>query len=68
MIIDEQKVIEQLKQWGFVFRKDLSRDKKIAFSKRINHDKSSEYSLRIYVEILEKYDPFMQKNKEVENQ
>ena len=67
MIVDEQKIIEQLKQWGFIFRKDLSRDKKIAFSKRINHDKSSEYSLRVYVEILEKYSPENQKINEVKN-
>lgn len=62
-MINEQKIIEQLKQWGFVFKKNLSGDNKIAFSKKINH----EYSLIIYVEILEKYNPEIQKINEVEN-
>jgi len=54
-MIDENIIIQYLKDNGFIPRKDISINKKIAFSRTIDVGKETQHSLRIYIEVLNKF-------------
>jgi len=54
-MIDESVIIQYLKDNDFIPRKDLSINNKIVFSKSINVGKKTQHSIRIYIEVLNKF-------------